>query len=53
MDPNKKVMDFAAKINSNFSQLCELIPRGQIVNIPVATADQNNLVCNGIHYDAI
>ncbi len=38
-DPNDSVMEFAAKMNSNFSQLRELIPRGQIVNIPATTAD--------------
>ena len=31
MDPNYHVNDFAAKMNSNFSQQWEFIPRGQIV----------------------
>ncbi len=44
MDPNEPVMEFAAKLNSNFSQLPELIPRGQIVNIPANAAARDNTV---------
>jgi len=53
MDPNKPVMKFAAKMNSNFSQLKELIPRGQFNNIPAAPADSINVVCKGIHGNTI
>jgi len=53
INPNEQVMDFAAKMNSNFSQLRLLIPRGQIVNIWVALADRNNAVCKGIHDNTI
>jgi hypothetical protein len=34
MDPNNPVDEFAAKMNNNFSQLREIILKGQIVNIP-------------------
>ena len=44
MDPNDHVDEFATKMNSNFSQLQELIPRGQIINIPANAADRTNAV---------
>jgi len=53
MDPQDHVDEFAAKMNSNFSQLRELIPRGQIVNIPAQPADRTTTVCEGIHDNAI
>ncbi len=53
MDPAMPVMKFAAKINSNFSQLREMILRGQIVNIPANSADRDNYVWEGIHHNAI
>jgi hypothetical protein len=53
MDPTKPVMKFATKINSSFSQLRELIPQGQIVNIPANPADRTNNVCGGIHDNTI
>jgi hypothetical protein len=53
MDPNDHVDEFVAKMNSNFSQLQELIPRGQIVNIPEQPANRTNAVCKGIHDNAI
>jgi hypothetical protein len=36
MDPNKHVSQFAAKMNTNFRQLCDIIPRGEVVNVPAA-----------------
>jgi len=45
MDPNDQVSDFAAKMNNNLSQLRELIPWGQIVNIPEAPANRTNAIC--------
>jgi len=53
MDPNDPVNKFAAKMNNNFSQLRELIPRGQIVNIPENPANRTNAVCKGIYDNAI
>jgi len=53
MDPNNPVDEFAAKRNANFSQLRDLIPRGQIVNIPGQPANRTNAVCEGIHDNAI
>ncbi len=50
---NGHVSVFAAKMNNNFSQLRELIPGGQIVNIPAAPANRTNAVCEGIHNNAI
>ena len=46
-------MKFAARINSSFSQLREMIPRGQIVNIPQDPAQRTDAVCEGIHDNAI
>jgi len=43
MDQNKPVLKFAAKMNSNFSQLKELIPRGQFNNIPATPAVSINI----------
>jgi hypothetical protein len=40
MDSNDSVMEFAAKMNSNLSQLCERIPRRQILNIPAELTSQ-------------
>jgi len=53
MDSNDHVSVFAAKMNNNFSQLRELIPRGEIRNIPAAPADRTNAVCQEIHNNAI
>jgi len=53
MDPNEPFMEFAAKMNTNFSQLQELIPMGQIANIPAQPTDRTNAVCEGIHDNAI
>ena len=46
-------MKFAARMNSSFSQLREMIPRGQIVNIPQDPANRTDAVCEGIHDNAI
>jgi len=53
MDPQVHVDEYATKINSNFSQLRELISRGQIVNIPENSANRTNIVWEGIHDNAI
>jgi len=53
MDPQDHMDEYPAKMNSNFSQLRELIPRGQIVNIPENPANRTNTVCEGIHDNAI
>ena len=53
MDPQDHVDEYAAKMNSNFSQLRELIPRGQIVNILEQPASRTNAVCEGIHDNSI
>jgi len=38
---------------TNFSQLRDIIPRGEIVNVPAALEDRTNAVCEGIHNKAI
>jgi len=53
MDPNEHVDQFAAKMNTNFSQLHDIISRGEIVNVPAALEEQTNAVCEGIHNNAI
>ncbi len=53
MDPNDYACQFLAKMNSNFSQLCKIIPCGEIVNIPAALGERTNAVCEGIHNNAI
>ncbi len=44
MDPNEHVSQFATKMNSHFSQLWDIIPQGEIVNIPAAPAVRTNAV---------
>jgi len=41
MDPNEHISHFAAKMNMNFSQLCDIIPKVEIVNIPAGTRRKN------------
>jgi len=53
MDPNDHVSQFAAKMNTNVSQLRELIPLGEIVNILATPAERTNTVCERIHDNAI
>jgi hypothetical protein len=53
MHPNEHVDQFAAKMNTNFSQLRDIIPRGKIVNVPADLAERTNAVCEGIHNNAI
>jgi len=53
MDPNEHVDHFAAKINTNFSQLRDIIPKGEIVNVPAEIGDRTNAVIEGIHNNAI
>jgi len=53
MDPAEHVDQFAAKMNTNFSQLRELIPRGEVVNVPAALEERTDAVCAGIHNNAI
>jgi len=53
MDPNDQVDEFAAKMNANFRQLQELIPRGESVNILEQPANRTNAVCEGIHDNTI
>jgi len=53
MDPQDLVDEYAAKMNSNFSQLRELIPKGQIVNNMENPANRTNVVCEGINDNAI
>jgi hypothetical protein len=36
MDPNEHVSQFAAKMNTNFCQLRDIISRGEIVNVLAA-----------------
>ena len=52
-EPTEQPMKFAARLNSAFSQLREMIPRGQIVNIPQDPAQRTDAVCEGIHDNAI
>jgi len=40
-------------MNTNFSQLRELIPRGEVVNVPAALEERTDAVCAGIHNNAI
>jgi len=53
MDPNEHVDQFAAKMNTNFSQLRDIIPPGEIVNVQADIADRNNAVIEGVHKNAI
>jgi len=53
MDPNEHVSQFAAKMNTNFSQLRDIIPRGEVVNVPAALNKRTDAVCTGIHNNAI
>jgi len=53
MEPNDHAIQFAAKMNNNFSQLRETIPRGEIVNIPAALGERTNAVCKVIHNNAV
>jgi hypothetical protein len=53
MDPNEHVSQFAAKMNTNFSQLRDIIPRGEVVNVPAALNERTDAVCTGIHNNAI
>jgi hypothetical protein len=53
MDPNNHVSQFAAKMNSNFSQLRDIIPCVGIINIPAALGERTNAVCEGIHDNTI
>ncbi len=49
MDPNEHVDNFAAKLNTNFSQLRDIIPLGEVVNVPAAREDRTDAVCAAIH----
>jgi len=53
IEPNDHVSQFAAKMNDNFSQLREIIPWGEIVNVPAALGERANAVCKGIHNNAV
>jgi hypothetical protein len=53
MEPNEHVSQFAAKMNTNFSQLRDIIPRGEVVNVPAALEERTDAVCAGIHNNAI
>ena len=53
VEQTEQPMKFAARLNSAFSQLREMIPRGQIVNIPQDPANRTDAVCEGIHDNAI
>ena len=53
MDPNDHVDNFAAKLNTNFSQLRDLIPPGEVVNVPADRNDRTDAVCAGIHSNAV
>jgi len=50
---NEQVSQFAAKMNTNFSQLCDIIPMGKVVNVPSALDKRTDAVCAGIHNNAI
>jgi hypothetical protein len=51
--PDEHPVKFAARLNSAFSQLRELIPKGTIFNLPANAADRTDEVCERIHHDAI
>jgi len=53
MDSNEHVSQFAAKMNTNFSQLRDIIPNGEVVNIPINRDDRTDAVCAGIHNNAV
>ena len=53
MDPNEHVDSFAAKLNTNFSQLRDIIPPGEVVNVPANRDDRTDAVCAGIHNNAV
>ena len=40
-------------MNTNFSQLRDIIPRGEVVNVPAALEERTDAVCAGIHNNAI
>ena len=53
MDPNEHVSEFAAKLNTNFSQLRDIIPNGEVVGVPADIGDRTDAVCAGIHNNAV
>ena len=53
MDPQEHVSKFAAKLNTNFSQLRDIIPLGEVVNVPADRNDRTDAVCAGIHSNAV
>jgi len=53
MDPNEHVSQFAAKLNTNFSQLRDIIPAGEVVNVPANRDKRTDAVCAGIHSNAV
>jgi hypothetical protein len=53
MDPNEHVSQFAAKLNTNFSQLRDIIPNGEVVNVPLDRNERTDAVCAGIHNNAV
>jgi len=53
MDPNEHGSQFTAKMNMYFSQLRDIIPKGEIVNFLAALEERANAVCKGIHKNAI
>ena len=53
MEPNEHVSDFAAKLNTNFSQLRDIIPPGNVINVPANRDERTDAVCAGIHSNAV